>query len=59
MQRLMRQREYADKIVTQLGELQFAKSRHEKMVQAKEEERAAVLNTKLKEKGIKLLKKRA
>lgn len=59
MQRLMKQREWADKIVTQLGELDFAKQRYAKMVQAKEEERNAILNSKLKEKGAKLLKKRA
>lgn len=59
MQRLMKQREWAGKIVSQLGELDFAKQRHAKMVQAKEEERSAILNSNLKEKGAKLLKKRA
>lgn len=54
----MKQREWADKIVTQLGELDFAKQRYAKLVQTKEEERNAVLNSKLKEKGAKLLKKR-
>lgn len=58
MQRLLKQREYADKIVTQLSELNFAKERYSKIVQAREEERQALLNSKLKEKGVKLLRKR-
>lgn len=59
MQRLMKQREWAGKIVTQLGELDFAKQRYAKLVQTKEEERQAILSSKLKEKGPKLLKKKA
>lgn len=59
MQRLMKQREWAGKIAEQLGELNFAKERHAKMVQEKEDKRNAILNSKLKEKGVKLLKKQA
>lgn len=59
MQRLMKQREWAGKIVEQLGELNFAKERHARMVQEKEDQRNAILNSRLKEKGVQLLKKKA
>lgn len=57
MQRVMKQREYANTIVTQLGELDFAKQRYAKIVQDKANQRQAVLDSKLKEKGGKLLRK--
>lgn len=57
LQRLMKQREWTDKIVTQLGELDFAKKRYAKMVEDKEQARNTILSSKLKEKGAKLLKK--
>lgn len=59
MERVMKQREWAGKIVDQLGELKFAKDRYAKIVQDKEDKRNAILNSKLKEKGLKLLQKQA
>lgn len=58
MQRVLKQREWSNKIVTQLGELQFAKDRYARMQHEKEEKRTAIMNSKLKEKGASLLKKR-
>lgn len=53
----MRQREYATEIVEKIKEIDFAKERYQKLQKQKVEEREAILNNKLKPKGIQLLKK--
>ncbi|CAK1585921.1 unnamed protein product [Parnassius mnemosyne] len=56
--RMLKQRDFASKIVELNSELEFAKTRHQKMLQAKEEEREAILRNRLKPKGRALLDKK-
>lgn len=57
-ERVFRQREVAQKIVTMIGEIDFAKDRFSRIQKEKDEARKKVLDSKLKEKGLKLLKKK-
>ncbi|CAG4946596.1 unnamed protein product [Parnassius apollo] len=56
--RMLKQRDFASKIVELNSELEFAKTRHQKMLQAKEEEREEILRNRLKPKGKALLNKK-
>ncbi|CAH2039303.1 unnamed protein product, partial [Iphiclides podalirius] len=55
--RMLKNREVAAKIVELSTELDFAKSRHQKLLDAKERERQTILQNRLKPKGNALLKK--
>ncbi|XP_014365029.2 39S ribosomal protein L52, mitochondrial [Papilio machaon] len=56
--RMLKQRDFASRIVELSSELDFAKTRHQKMLEAKEEERNTILNNRLKPKGKALLNKK-
>nr|NP_001299365.1 39S ribosomal protein L52, mitochondrial [Papilio xuthus]BAM20050.1 mitochondrial ribosomal protein L52 [Papilio xuthus] len=56
--RMLKQRDFASRIVELSSELDFAKTRHEKMIEAKEEERKTILSNRLKPKGKALLNKK-
>ncbi|KPI97187.1 39S ribosomal protein L52, mitochondrial [Papilio xuthus] len=56
--RMLKQRDFASRIVELSSELDFAKTRHEKMIEAKEEERKTILSNRLKPKGKTLLNKK-
>ncbi|CAG9782084.1 unnamed protein product [Diatraea saccharalis] len=49
--RILKQREYASKIVELCSELDFAKERHQKMLKMAAEERQRVIDNRLKPKG--------
>ncbi|XP_063701323.1 large ribosomal subunit protein mL52 [Culicoides brevitarsis] len=55
--RVMKQREYAGKIVQYIGELNFAKQRYQENINAAIQTRQEILKNKLKPKGHLLLKK--
>lgn len=55
--RVKKQREYAQKIVTAIREVDFAKERYQKITQATADERQSIMDGKLKPKGTMLLKK--
>lgn len=57
MSRVKYQRELAQKIVTAIGEVDFAKERYKWMQQEEADERKAIIDGKLKPKGEALLKK--
>ncbi|XP_034831408.1 large ribosomal subunit protein mL52 [Maniola hyperantus] len=57
-QRMLKQQEFANQIVTLCSEVDFAKRRHQDMVQAKEQERQDIINNRLKPKGNSLLRKK-
>ncbi|XP_013172074.1 PREDICTED: 39S ribosomal protein L52, mitochondrial [Papilio xuthus] len=56
--RMLKQRDFASRIVELSSELDFAKTRHEKMIEAEEEERKTILSNRLKPKGKALLNKK-
>ncbi|XP_045766791.1 39S ribosomal protein L52, mitochondrial [Maniola jurtina] len=56
--RMLKQQEFANQIVTLCSEVDFAKRRHQDMVQAKEQERQDIINNRLKPKGNALLQKK-
>ncbi|XP_013136457.1 PREDICTED: 39S ribosomal protein L52, mitochondrial [Papilio polytes] len=56
--RMLKQRDFASRIVELSSELDFAKTRQQKMLEAKEEERKAILSNRLKPKGKALLNKK-
>ncbi|KAJ8715912.1 hypothetical protein PYW08_013197 [Mythimna loreyi] len=49
--RMLRQREYASKIIELCSEIDFAKERHNFMLAAKEDERKSIIANRLKPKG--------
>lgn len=55
---MLKQRGFASRIVELSSELDFAKTRQQKMLEAKEEERKAILSNRLKPKGKALLNKK-
>lgn len=55
---MLKQQEFANQIVTLCSELDFAKQRHQDMLQAKERERQNIINNRLKPKGKALLQKK-
>lgn len=54
--RILRQREIRDKIINLTGEIDFAVSRHKQMQIDEENRKQAILDKKLKPKGMQLLK---
>lgn len=54
---MLKNREFASRIVELSAELDFAKSRHQQMLDAKEEEKQTILRNRLKPKGKALRKK--
>lgn len=55
--RVKRQREYAQKIVTAINEVDFAKVRYKRLTKEKSDERQSIIDGKFKPKGSKLLEK--
>lgn len=53
--RVKRQREYAQKIVTAISEVDFAKERYKRLTKEKSDERRSIIDGKFKAKGSKLL----
>ncbi|CAH0730017.1 unnamed protein product, partial [Brenthis ino] len=49
--RMLKQQDYATKIVTLCSEIDFAKKRYQDMLNAKEEERRKIISNRLKPKG--------
>ncbi|XP_023940928.2 39S ribosomal protein L52, mitochondrial [Bicyclus anynana] len=56
--RMLKQQNYANQIVTLCSELDFAKKRHQEILNAKEQERQDIINDRLKPKGKVMLKKK-
>lgn len=55
--RVQKQREYAQKIVTAIKEVDFAKDRYQRLTKAEADKRQSIIDGKLKPKGKVLLKK--
>jgi large subunit ribosomal protein L52 len=56
--RLQKQRQYASQIVDMIGEVDYAVERHNRLQQAKVDEKQKLLSTKLIPKGHLMLKKK-
>ncbi|XP_068618644.1 large ribosomal subunit protein mL52 [Battus philenor] len=57
-QRMLKHRDFASRIVELSAELDFAKARHQKMLEDKELERQNIIRNRLKPKGKALLQKK-
>lgn len=57
-QRILKQRQITNQIITLSAEVDFAIERHKKLQQEEEDKRQHILQSKLKPKGLKLLKKK-